>query len=97
MSSKDPKTMLACYESIKELSQKIANEVAEHGLDVDEFFFCLGGTMNQYIQRLAEKVHKPELADSFLEGFSSYSRFSKSNSDISTDQIFWLIGNGNPN
>lgn len=44
---------------------------------VANFFHCLGGAVARFVLKTGETTGKPEVLDSFLEGFSSYVRFTK--------------------
>lgn len=56
--------------------EKMEAEQISNG-SVADFFHCLGGAVARFILRTGSKINKPEILDSFLEGFSGFVRFTK--------------------
>lgn len=76
----DSAMVRACASVVDTFANAARKKMEAEGISngsVANFFHCLGGAVARFILKTGEATGKPEVLDSFLEGFSSYVRFTK--------------------
>ena len=88
----DDSVLGTCHELVESLAQNIVG--ADAGHDASEFFCCLGAAFARYVSETASLIGRPEIVDSFLEGFSSFLRHSKEKNGNGDS---WVVDSANGN
>lgn len=77
----DDNTMIRACATVASIFANAVRKIME-AEEVDDntatnFFHCLGGAVARFVLEASKTAGKPEMLDGFLEGFSSYVRFTK--------------------